>query len=334
MSDAQAAQVQENGVPPVAQESTPEVPQHKVFAGNLAYSTTEEGLKAFFAPVASDILSVQIIHRGTRSAGYGFVALATAEAAQKAVDALNKTDLDGRPAIVEIAKPSDLKDQEKKEKKPKRRPGRRGAKAVPGEVTDAEANGDAPKAEDAPAPEADDAAKPKKKKKKTARRAKKAAAAEGDGAAPAAEPATEGEATEASGTKKPRARKPKAPRSPRPAGEAPLGEPSKTMLFVANLGFTVDDDALSALFSDAGIPVTSARIVRRRWGQPRKSKGYGFVEVANEDEQKKAIAALDGKEISGRPIAVKVAVNTPQEDEAKTDAPAETATEAPPAAAA
>lgn len=114
-------------------------------------------------------LSAQVILRGTRSAGYGFVALATAEAAQKAVDALDKQELDGRPVIVEIAKPSEQKDKEKKEKKAKRRPGRRGSKAVPGEVSEAEANGEAPKVEDAAAaPDSGEAAKPKKKKKKSA----------------------------------------------------------------------------------------------------------------------------------------------------------------------
>lgn len=106
--------------------------------------------------------------RGPRSAGYGFVSLATHEAAEKAVESLNGVELDGRTVIVEIAKPSDQKDKEKKDRKKSRRPGRRGAKAVPGEVTDAEANGDVPKADDGAAdPEPSETAKPKKKKKST-----------------------------------------------------------------------------------------------------------------------------------------------------------------------
>jgi RNA recognition motif-containing protein len=329
MSDAQApAPATENGVPPV--ENVEEAPAFKVFAGNLAYSTTDEGLKAFFAPVASDILSAQVILRGTRSSGYGFVALSSAEAAQKAVDALDKKELDGRQVIVEIAKPSEQKDKEKKEKKAKRRPGRRGGKAVPGEVTDAEANGEPSKAEGT-APESDDAAKPKKKKKKSARKSKKGSATvEGDAAGESAPAAAPMEGEKPADAKKPRVKKPKAPRPPRPAGEDPAGEPSKTMLFVANLGFSVDDEGLQTLFTEAGINVVSARIVRRRWGQPRKSKGYGFVEVSGEEEQKKAIAALEGKEVSGRPIAVKIAVNTPQEDEAK-EAPVDGAEAATPA---
>lgn len=104
--------------------------------------------------------------RGHRSAGYGFVALSNAEAAQKAVDQLNKTELDGRQVIVEIAKPSDQKNKEKKERKAKRRPGRRGSKAVPGEVTEAEANGDAPKPDDAIEPAATGPRKIKRRKKK------------------------------------------------------------------------------------------------------------------------------------------------------------------------
>jgi RNA recognition motif-containing protein len=103
--------------------------------------------------------------RGPRSAGYGFVALSTVEAAQKAVDVLNKKELDGRPIIVEIAKPADQKESERRDRKSRRRPGRRGSRAVPGEVTEAEANGEAKTEEDG-APAEGEAPKPKKKKKK------------------------------------------------------------------------------------------------------------------------------------------------------------------------
>ncbi|KAG1755884.1 hypothetical protein EDB19DRAFT_437737 [Suillus lakei] len=324
MSDAQAAQVTENGVPPAAQEyAIEEAPPFKVFAGNLAYSTTDEGLKTFFAPVQSDIITAQVILRGPRSAGYGFVAMSSAEAAQRAVDLLNLEELDGRKVIVEIAKPADQKDKEKKEKKAKRRPNRRGAKAVPGEVTDAEANGDV-KTEDAPAPAAapgtDEAAKPKRKKKKNNRKFnRRATPLEGEMLheeaagyeAPAVEDAPDAEAP---APRKPRARRPRAPRPPRAVGEDPVGEPSKTTLFVANLGFNVDDDTLSALFTEAGVNVVSARVVRRRWGTPRRSKGYGFVDVGTEEEQFKAIDAVQGKEVGGRAIAVKIAVNSARQE--------------------
>ena len=89
------------------------------------------------------------------------------------------------------------------------------------------------------------------------------------------------------------------------------------MLFVANLGFNTDDAALSNLFTDAGVNVVSARIVRRCWGQSRKSKGYGFVDVGSEEEQKKAIEKLEGMDVGGRIIAVKIAVNSPHDEEAE-----------------
>jgi len=320
MSDAPAAASSiENGAPTVAQGQAEDV-GHKVFAGNLAYSTTDEGLKAFFETVASDIISATVIMRGTRSAGYGFVALPSLEAAEKAVAALDKKELDGRQVIIEIAKPADQKDKEKKEKKQKRRVGRRGGKAVPGEVSEAEANGDGSEAP-AAATGTDEASIPKKKKKKSTRKSK-AKPADGEaGDAPAA--ATDGDASAGDQPKRaPRPRKARIPRPPRPAGEDPVGEPSKNMLFVANLGFNIDDAGLLALFTEASINVVTARVVRRSYGKPRKSKGYGFVDVGNEEEQQKAIATLDGKDLEGRNIAVKVAVNTPHEDDAAATADA------------
>jgi len=122
----------------------------------------------FSLPIYS--ISAQVIQRrsrnGSRSAGYGFVALTTIEAAQTAVEALNKEELDGRSVIVEIARPAEEKDRDPRPRRTKRRStGRRGPKSVPGEVTDAEANGETiDKAETAPATEG--AEKPKKKKKK------------------------------------------------------------------------------------------------------------------------------------------------------------------------
>jgi RNA recognition motif-containing protein len=302
MSDAPAA------VPAV---STPaaEEPGFKVFAGNLAYSTTHDGLKTFFAPVEKDIINAQVIFRGSRSAGYGFVTFNTQEAANSAAELLNGKELEGRVLIVEAAKPKAEKEKDRSEKRSaKKRQGRRGGKAATGEVSEAEANGTAPQGEkkegDADAP-ADGAAKPKKKKSPRKPR-RKAAPANGDAAVKNDAPAAEGEVKEKP-AKKPKA--PRAPRAPRPAGEQPDGNPSKTMLFVANLGFVIDDAALTEIFTAENLHVVSARIVRRRWGQPRRSKGYGFVDVGSEEEQHKAIKALNGKEIGGREIAVKIAVD-------------------------
>jgi len=288
-----------------------ELPGHKVFAGNLAYATTDDGLKTFFGPVADDVVSVQVIFRGARPAGYGFVAFKSAEAAQKAVDLLNKKELDGRTLIVEIAKPTAEKEKEKQERRPsKKRPKK--AKAAADAST--AVNGAADAAETKESGETPGAESvPKSKKKRNVRKTKKTKAKEGENGATTDDNAVIAPPNE------PKPKKVKTPRPPkpvRPIGEAPDGEPSKTMLFVANLGFAVDDEDLSKLFTEAGINVISARVVRRRWGQPRRSKGYGFVDVGSEEEQKKALELLQGKEVGGREVAVKIAVNS-QEKEAR-----------------
>lgn len=46
-------------------------------------------------------------------------------------------------------------------------------------------------------------------------------------------------------------------------------------------------------------------------GEPRKGRGFGFVTLASEELQHKAVAEMNGKEIEGREIAVKVAIDSP-----------------------
>jgi len=277
----------------------------KVFAGNLTYSTDEAALKNFFSAFNDEISSIQIIFHGPRSAGYGFVTFKTEDAANKSIEALDKKELDGRPVIVERARPMD----HTKEKKPRGRKlgGRRGDKAVPGETSDApKTDGEAATAE----PAVNGEAAPKPKKKRNTKKKTKKPAAEGEavnGTADAA-PATEGAEPTSGAEKTKKPRKPKAPRRPR--GEAPTGEPSKSVLFVANLAYSVDETALTEFFTDNGVTVNSARVVRWRWGTPRKSKGYAFVDVGGEEEQKKAMDAVQGKSIADREVTVKIAVNS------------------------
>ncbi|MDB4980836.1 MAG: RNA-binding protein, partial [Myxococcales bacterium] len=75
-------------------------------------------------------------------------------------------------------------------------------------------------------------------------------------------------------------------------------------LYVGNLPYTVTELELRDLFSPMGT-VTEAKIVMdRETGRPR---GFGFVEMSSDAEAKKAIAELDGRDVSGRPVAVKEA---------------------------
>lgn len=92
-------------------------------------------------------------------------------------------------------------------------------------------------------------------------------------------------------------------------------------IFVANLNYKVRSENLKEIFAEYG-EVTAARIITERG--TRRSKGFGFVEMSNDEDAKKAIAALDGAEWEGRTIIVKEALPRPE-----SNAPAAPAAEQP-----
>ena len=71
-------------------------------------------------------------------------------------------------------------------------------------------------------------------------------------------------------------------------------------IFVAGLSYQINDADLKELFEEYG-EVSSAKIVTDR--ETRRSKGYGFVEMADEDGQR-AIEELNGAEYDGRTLSV------------------------------
>ncbi len=75
-------------------------------------------------------------------------------------------------------------------------------------------------------------------------------------------------------------------------------------LFVAKLSSSTTGEDLQELFSAHG-EVTSAKVIVDR--ETGNSKGFGFVEMANDDEAKAAIAALNETELDGKEIVVKEA---------------------------
>ena len=85
-------------------------------------------------------------------------------------------------------------------------------------------------------------------------------------------------------------------------------------LFIGSLAYATTDDTLKAHFEQIG-EVTSARVITDR--DSGRSKGFGFVEMANEADNQKAIDQLDGKELDGRAISVGLA--RPKEDRPKRD---------------
>lgn len=85
----------------------------------------------------------------------------------------------------------------------------------------------------------------------------------------------------------------------------------KNKLFVNNLSYDIDDEALEKIFSEVeGVKVVEAKVIVDRYNEGR-SKGFGFVTLENEKMAQACIAELNGKEASGRQIFVNVA--KPQE---------------------
>ena len=82
-----------------------------------------------------------------------------------------------------------------------------------------------------------------------------------------------------------------------------------TKLYVGSLPYSINDDELKEFFASQG-EVTSAVVIKDR--DSGQSKGFGFVEMSNDEEAKKAISELNGQEMSGRTIVVNEA--RPQED--------------------
>ncbi len=80
-------------------------------------------------------------------------------------------------------------------------------------------------------------------------------------------------------------------------------------LYVGNLPFSVTDESLSAKFSTIG-SVDSAKIIMDR--DSGRSKGFGFVEMTNDEEADKAVNELNGADFDGR--ALKVSEARPQEE--------------------
>ena len=79
---------------------------NKIFVGNLAWEVRDDKLREIFSQYGEITDAVVIIDRRTnRSKGFGFVTLATPEAAQAAIEAMQGQEVDGRSIVVNIARP-------------------------------------------------------------------------------------------------------------------------------------------------------------------------------------------------------------------------------------
>ena len=72
-------------------------------------------------------------------------------------------------------------------------------------------------------------------------------------------------------------------------------------LYVGNLTYEVNDAGLEQMFAAHG-SVKSAQVIMDR--DTGRSKGFGFVEMTNDNEARTAIAALNGQQVEGRSLSV------------------------------
>jgi len=296
MSESSPEKSNDNSAQPAAAATSiiDEYP-YKVFVGNLAFKTTDESLKEFFQ-AAGEVKVANVIRRGQRSLGYGFVALDSTDAVNKAVVELSKLELDGRPVNVEAARPKEELATERAH-----RPRRVRNNRLP------------------------------VSRRRLSDEGEEGTTAEAGEQATGEEPSEEAvgghDGSARSRTRRYRSRwggihqqqhGPPEGGIRRQRRGPPEGEPSTTTIFVTNLPYSVRDADLRNIFKD--YEVVSATVVMRHGNS--RSKGFGFVEFAGEEVQKRVLAKADGFGSMGRRLTVKVAMSgkrPPEKAEARVD---------------
>ncbi|MBS1873217.1 MAG: RNA-binding protein [Acidobacteria bacterium] len=73
-------------------------------------------------------------------------------------------------------------------------------------------------------------------------------------------------------------------------------------LFVGNLPYAANETDIQNFFSDAGFSVDSVNVMRDRFSG--EARGFGFVEINDEQQAQSAIAACNGKDLLGRALVI------------------------------
>ncbi|TEA21760.1 Single-stranded TG1-3 DNA-binding protein [Colletotrichum sidae] len=290
----------------------------RLYIGNLAYATTEGELKEFFKGYLVESVSIPKNPRTDRPVGYAFVDLSTPTEAERAISELSGKEILERKVSVQLARKPEPAGEKAEgangegagEGNRRRASGRgrgrgrgRGGRGVRGGREDG-AEGAAPVEAAAQVPPTSEVL-------------------------PLTD-ATNKTADDASKTDK--SAQPRVPRERRERGPPADGIASKTKVMVANLPYDLTEEKLKELF--AAYEPSSAKIALRpiprfmikklqARGEPRKGRGFGFVTLASEDLQQKAVNEMNGKEIEGREIAVKVAIDSPDKTDEEANAPKE-----------
>jgi len=275
----------------------------KVFVGNLAFRTTDQGLSDAFKNFGK-IKNGVIITRGRRSLGYGFVEFENAADAAISVEKMNGHELFGRSIKVELA--NDISD----------RPPR--VKTNPQGATD----------------NSRDSRDSRDSRPKPPRVSNNNRGNNNNGDNNNRGNNNNGDNNNNNGDNAPRKRLRRRPRKPKntdnnntttttttsqTSSQQPVQKPARkprvepdsrvlsdTTVFVANLPFTVDDDSLAKIFSNTN--AINAHVVKTKAG---RSRGYGFVEFATSEQQMKAIESLNNTNVEsgGKTRAISVSVS-------------------------
>ncbi|KAJ9622740.1 hypothetical protein H2203_006391 [Taxawa tesnikishii (nom. ined.)] len=276
----------------------------RLYIGNLAYATTEGELKDFFKDYLVETTSIPT------------------NPAERAINELNgKTILDRKVSVQLARKPEPAAEGGEGAEGTRRRSSTRGRGRGRGRAGRGGRAGRARKSGEAEA--ADESTAP---------------ATNGDASAPtnvpgqvipltettnealSAQPGQEGTIT----VDPAETGKSNAPRPRKQRGPPEDGVPSKTKEKL--LEIFADYNPSSAKIALRPIPRFMVRKLQAR-NEPRKGRGFGFVTLASEEMQKKACDEMNGKEIEGREIAVKVAIDSPGKEDEDPSAPIEGAAE-------
>ncbi|KAA6411589.1 MAG: RNA-binding domain-containing [Lasallia pustulata] len=292
----------------------------RLYIGNLAYATTEGDLKDFFQDFPVESTSIPTNPRTARPVGYAFVDLSTPAEAHRAIEHLSGKEILERKVSVQLARKPETAAEKAEaaasggegvsggEGGRRRNSGRgrgrgrgRGGRAGRGGRT--QVNNDGP----------------------TNVPGQVAPLTETTNEALTAEKGAEGTTT----IETPKDSKPRPPRQPKQRGPPEDGIPSKNKVMVANLPYDLSEEKLKELFSAyqpsaakialRPIPRFMVKKLQAR-NEPRKGRGFGFVSLASEEMQQKAVNEMNGKEIDGREIAVKVAIDSPGKEDVDPEA--------------
>ncbi|QPH16293.1 hypothetical protein C2857_000905 [Epichloe festucae Fl1] len=306
----------------------------RLYIGNLAYATTEGELKDFFKSYLVESVSIPKNPRTDRPVGYAFVDLSTPSEAERAIAELSGQEILERKVSVQLARKPETA-AEKSEgangegfgaEGSRRRASGRGRGRGRGRGGRGARGG-----------RAGDAGEEKKdgETAATTTAATEAATAPADAEGnsevqPLKDITNQIQNKTDSNTKTKNQARPQRERRER--GPPADGVPSKTKVMVANLPYDLTEEKLVELFK--AYEPSSAKIALRpiprfmikklqARGEARKGRGFGFVTLASEELQQKAVDEMNGKEIEGREIAVKVAIDSPDKTDEEANAPLE-----------